>query len=186
MTEKGGGIKGVWRCLEPQNCHKRLCFSGVLPFSKKTGFLAARLVARNFTRALGYANRPLLPLPGIAVGRHCSCQTSRSLHLALDRLSCCITQVGRCRSEDCHGKLSFTPLLTVGGDVRLKISSRNLVTFTKGCQTIQNLDKIQVWVVEMDFWGTYQLFSLSIQKIGGRYPRNHFLPPKFVFFLCFG
>ena len=46
----------------------RLCFPDVFHFSKKIGFLAARLVARNFTRALGYAKRPLSPVPDIAVG----------------------------------------------------------------------------------------------------------------------
>ena len=50
--------------------YKRLCFSDFSPFSKKIGFLAARLVARNFTRALGYAKRPLSPLPDIACCRH--------------------------------------------------------------------------------------------------------------------
>ena len=62
--------------LDPQICNKRLCFLDFLPFSKKNGFLAARLVARNFTRAGGYANRPLLPLHDIAVGRHRLCTTS--------------------------------------------------------------------------------------------------------------
>ena len=37
----------------------RLCFPDVFHFSKKIGFLAARLGARNFTRALGYAKRLL-------------------------------------------------------------------------------------------------------------------------------
>ena len=42
----------------------------------KNGFLAARLVARNFTRAVGYANRPLSPLHDIAVARHRGWPTS--------------------------------------------------------------------------------------------------------------
>ena len=56
--------------MDPQICSKRLCFPDFLPFSRKNGFLAACLVARNFTRAVGYANRPLSPLHDIAVGRH--------------------------------------------------------------------------------------------------------------------
>ena len=56
--------------MDPQICSKILCFHDFLPFSKKNGFLAARLVARNFTRVVGYANRPLSPLHDIAVGRH--------------------------------------------------------------------------------------------------------------------
>ena len=36
-----------------------LCFQGYCHFSKKMRVLAARLGARNFTRALGYAKRPL-------------------------------------------------------------------------------------------------------------------------------
>ena len=38
---------------------KRLCFPDLLHFSKKIGVLGARLGARNFTRALGYAKCPL-------------------------------------------------------------------------------------------------------------------------------
>ena len=48
------------------NLLQKTMFSWLSPFSKKIGFLAARLVARNFTRALGYAKRPLLPVPDIA------------------------------------------------------------------------------------------------------------------------
>ena len=38
---------------------EKLCFQGYCHFSKKMRVLAARLGARNFTRALGYAKRPL-------------------------------------------------------------------------------------------------------------------------------
>ena len=63
----------------------RLCFPDVLHFSKKIGFLAARLVARNFTWALGYAKRPLSPLPDIAVSGHRGRLTSRSADIAYGR-----------------------------------------------------------------------------------------------------
>ena len=55
----------------------RLCFPDVFHFSKKIGLLAARLVTRNFTRVVGYANRPLSPLHDIAVGQHRGRPTSR-------------------------------------------------------------------------------------------------------------
>ena len=61
----------------------RLCFPEVLHFSKKIGFLAARLVARNFTRALGYAKRPLSPVPDIAVGWYRMRPTSQLQDLAV-------------------------------------------------------------------------------------------------------
>ena len=49
-----------------QMCPESLCFPGISAFSKKIGFLAARFGAMIFTRALGYAKRPLLPGPDIA------------------------------------------------------------------------------------------------------------------------
>ena len=66
----------------------RLCFPDVFHFSKKIGFLAARLVARNFTRALGYAKRPLSPLRNIALGRHHVGPTSRWVYIAGCRHRC--------------------------------------------------------------------------------------------------
>ena len=66
----------------------RLCFPDVFHFSKKIGFLAARLVARNFTRALGYAKRPLSPLRDIALVRHRVGPTSRWVYIAGCRHRC--------------------------------------------------------------------------------------------------
>ena len=60
----------------------RLCFPDVFHFSKKIGFLAARLGARNFTRALGYAKRPLSPLHDIGCGQHRVQPTSRVANIA--------------------------------------------------------------------------------------------------------
>ena len=79
--------------MDPQICSKRLCFHDFLPFSKKNGFLAARLVARNFTRAVGYANRPLSPLHDIAVARHRCCSTTRALRIAAARPRGCQTYI---------------------------------------------------------------------------------------------
>ena len=66
----------------------RLCFPDVFHFSKKIGFLAARLVARNFTRALGYAKHPLSPLRIIALVRHRVGPTSRWVCIAGCRHCC--------------------------------------------------------------------------------------------------
>ena len=46
-----------------------LCFQGYCHFSKKMRVLAARLGARNFTRALGYAKHPLSVVQFFAVAR---------------------------------------------------------------------------------------------------------------------
>ena len=64
---------------------KGLCFPEFSAFSKKIGFLAARLVARNFTRALGYAKRPLSPLPDIACCRHRVLPLARTPDIAYAR-----------------------------------------------------------------------------------------------------
>ena len=69
----------------------RLCFPDVFHFSKKIGFLAARLVARNFTRALGYAKRPLSPLPDIACCRHHVLSLSRTPDIAYAQHRVCPT-----------------------------------------------------------------------------------------------
>ena len=50
-------------------CCQRLCFLGFCHFSKKTWVLAARLGARNFTRALGYAKHPLSVVHAFADAR---------------------------------------------------------------------------------------------------------------------
>ena len=52
-------------------CCKRLCFLGFCHFSKKIWVLAARLGARNFTRALGYAKHPLSVAHAFADARFC-------------------------------------------------------------------------------------------------------------------
>ena len=52
-------------------CCQRLCFLGFCHFSKKTWVLAARLGARNFTRALGYAKHPLSVAHAFADARFC-------------------------------------------------------------------------------------------------------------------
>ena len=52
-----------------QMCPKNLCFPGFSPFSKKIGRLAARFGAMTFTRALGYAKRPLLVVHAFADAR---------------------------------------------------------------------------------------------------------------------
>ena len=52
-----------------QMCPKNLCFPGFLPFSKKMGRLAARFGTMTFTRALGYAKRPLLVVHDFADAR---------------------------------------------------------------------------------------------------------------------
>ena len=64
---------------------KGLCFPEFSAFSKKIGFLAARLVARNFTRALGYAKRPLSPLPDIACCRNRVLTLARTPDIAYAR-----------------------------------------------------------------------------------------------------
>ena len=66
----------------------RLCFPDVSHFSKKIGVLAARLVARNFTRALGYAKRPLSPLRDLALVRHYVGYISQTADIAVDRYRC--------------------------------------------------------------------------------------------------
>ena len=66
----------------------RLCFPDVFHFSKKIGFLAARLVARNFTRGLGYAKPPLSPLRDIALVRHRVGYISQAADIAVDRHRC--------------------------------------------------------------------------------------------------
>ena len=52
-----------------QICPKNLCFPKFLPFSKKIGRLAARFGAMTFTRALGYAKRPLSVVRAFADAR---------------------------------------------------------------------------------------------------------------------
>ena len=66
----------------------RLCFPDVFHFFKKIGFLAARLVARNFTRALGYTKRPLSPLRDFALVQHCVGYISQAADIAVDRHRC--------------------------------------------------------------------------------------------------
>ena len=59
-------------------CPKNLCFPGFWPFSKKMGLLAARYGAMTFTRALGYAKRPLsvvLAFADARLGRRTLSQT---------------------------------------------------------------------------------------------------------------
>ena len=51
------------------NVLKNLCYPAFWHFSKKIGVLAARFGAMTFTRALGYAKRPLLRAPDIAGSR---------------------------------------------------------------------------------------------------------------------
>ena len=68
---------------------KRLCFPDVLHFSKKICVLAARLVTRNFTRALGYAKRPLSPMPDFALGQHRVGHISQPADRVVDRYRCC-------------------------------------------------------------------------------------------------
>ena len=50
-------------------CPKNLCYPRFLPFSKKIGRLAARFGAMTFTRALGYAKRPLSVVRAFADAR---------------------------------------------------------------------------------------------------------------------
>ena len=66
----------------------RLCFPDVLHFSKKIGVLAARLVARNFTLALGYAKHPLSPLRDFALYRHRVRHISLATDIAVDKHRC--------------------------------------------------------------------------------------------------
>ena len=68
---------------------KRLCFPDVLLFSKKICVLAARMVARNFTRALGYAKRPLSPMPDFVLGRHRVGHISQPADSVVHRYRCC-------------------------------------------------------------------------------------------------
>ena len=63
-------------------CYKRLCFLGFCHFSKKIWVLAARLGARNFTRALGYAKHPLSVAHAFADARFCRCTLSQTLAFA--------------------------------------------------------------------------------------------------------
>ena len=67
---------------------KDYVFPDLLHFSKKIGVLGARLGARNFTRALGYAKHPLSPMPDFALGRHRVGHISQPADIAVDRYRC--------------------------------------------------------------------------------------------------
>ena len=66
------GPPSIWSWISnycTKCCCKRLCFLGFCHFSKKIWVLAARLGARNFTRALGYAKHPLSVVHAFADAR---------------------------------------------------------------------------------------------------------------------
>ena len=69
---------------------QRLWFLGFCLFSKKTWVLAARLGARNFTRALGYAKHPLSVVHAFADARFPR-RTLSQMHAFLDMGHLCST-----------------------------------------------------------------------------------------------
>ena len=90
-------------------CCQRLCFLGFCHFSKKTWVLAARLGARNFTRALGYAKHPLPVLHAYADARLRRRSLTQTLAYADARFRRRTLSQTKCHAQPCSCWPPLTP-----------------------------------------------------------------------------